>query len=97
LQESFYELDRLVALLLSKPYLNIILNGHTDNKGGLEYNQTLSEERALAVKTYLITKGVSRMRVTTKGYGSTVPLTKNNTEERQALNRRVEIEVQKTY
>lgn len=97
LEESFYELNQLVALLLSRPYLKIVLNGHTDNKGGVEYNQNLSKQRAEAVKYYLVAKGVSRMRITTKGYGSSVPITSNNTDEGQALNRRVEIEVLKKY
>ena len=94
LQEiSFTELDRLVSLLENNASWNIEIGGHTDNVGSDTYNKTLSEARALAVKEYLTTKGISANRLSYKGYGEEKPIGTNDTDEGKAENRRVEFTI----
>jgi outer membrane protein OmpA-like peptidoglycan-associated protein len=93
LKDSYHELDQLAFELKRKSHLKIAIYGHTDNTGNPEYNHKLSEERALAVRNYLLEKGVSTFRMTTQGFGATQPIADNDTEESKQLNRRVEIEV----
>ena len=70
----------------------LVIAGHTDNVGTAEFNQTLSEKRAAAVRDALVAQfGVPPNRVTTKGYGFTKPLESNDTVEGRARNRRVEL------
>jgi len=71
----------------------IDVEGHTDSAGTPEYNQTLSERRADAVKGYLIDQGVLANRVNAIGYGETHPKASNDTPEGRQLNRRVEIHI----
>lgn len=87
---SFDSLNELSNVLNSAQQWNLILSGHTDNKGSKDYNLKLSTARAEAVKTYLINKGVQPERITAKGFGDTMPIAPNDTEENRALNRRVE-------
>lgn len=69
----------------------IEVQGHTDNVNTDAYNLKLSEERANAVKNYLVTKhGIESERLITKGYGESKPVASNDTEEGRAKNRRVE-------
>lgn len=91
---SFIELNRLADLLSDNPTMEIRISGHTDNKGNSEKNMLLSEQRAKAVYDYLVSKGVKN-RMEYKGYGSTKPLTNNDSEEGRRQNRRVEFEVLK--
>lgn len=91
---SFIELGRLAGLLKDNPTMEIRISGHTDNKGDAEKNLKLSEQRAKAVHDHLVSKGVKN-RMEYKGYGSTKPLTSNDTEEGRKQNRRVEFEVLK--
>ena len=67
------ELDKLVALMKEKPNMTIELGGHTDRRGDDSYNMTLSLQRANVAKDYLVRKGISASRITTKGYGETKP------------------------
>jgi outer membrane protein OmpA-like peptidoglycan-associated protein len=90
---SFVELDKLVALLLENKSLNIEIGGHTDNVGNLADNLKLSTNRAKAVVDYLVLKGIDLNKLSFKGYGSTRPLTENDTEDGRAKNRRTEIKV----
>ena len=83
-------LDKLVTVLNGYPDTNLEIQGHTDNKGTEAYNQTLSEKRASTVSTYLATKGINSTRLTTRGFGESVPKYDNETAEGQAQNRRVE-------
>lgn len=83
-------LDKLVKVLDSYPDTDIEIQGHTDSKGSLTYNQALSERRASAVSGYLISKNVSVGRLTVVGYGENLPKYLNDTEEGRAQNRRVE-------
>lgn len=72
---------------------DIEIGGHTDNVGGNSQNQTLSEQRAKTVSDYLISLGYPSAKITSKGYGDTVPVESNDTESGRSLNRRVEIKV----
>jgi len=92
LPESLPELDQLYALLQGKPDLRIALAGHTDNTNTATYNQKLSEDRAQAVKEYLVQKGIATNRLSTKGYGDTRPIADNKTEIGESQNRRVEFQ-----
>lgn len=71
----------------------IIAVGHTDSIGSDAYNQKLSERRAAAVKTYLVSKGIDANRIYTEGKGEKQPVASNATREGRAKNRRVEIEI----
>ncbi len=87
------ELDKLVQLLLENPSLKIEISGHTDNVGKPADNLTLSNNRAKAVVTYLLSKNIPVARLVAKGYGETKPVADNKTEEGKALNRRTEMKV----
>lgn len=92
-QDSYEELDELVDYLKRKPELKIEIAGHTDNDGSEAANMVLSQDRADAVKRYLIGKGVSESRLTAKGYGEKKPIADNDSVTGRALNRRTEIHV----
>lgn len=83
-------LNKLLEILNKYPDTNIELQGHTDNTGSEKYNQTLSEKRARSVDDYLVQKGIVSNRMTTKGFGETIPKYDNTTAEGRAQNRRVE-------
>jgi outer membrane protein OmpA-like peptidoglycan-associated protein len=83
-------LDKLVKVLDSYPETDIEIQGHTDSKGSLAYNQALSERRATAVSGYLEGQGTAGSRLTIKGYGETIPKYENNTTDGRTENRRVE-------
>jgi outer membrane protein OmpA-like peptidoglycan-associated protein len=87
------ELRRLVAALLRFPDAAIVVEGHTDSRGSASKNLTLSEERSAAVRAELVLLGIDPARITSRGFGSTRPLTDNTTAEARARNRRVEIRV----
>jgi len=94
LPASFNPLDEVAAILQQKPYLKLDIAGHTDNSGTPEKNQVLSEQRARAVLEYLTDKrGIAKERLSAAGYGSTRPLTSNDTPEGRAINRRVEFKL----
>ncbi len=90
LAESYAELDHLASFLKRYPALRLTIEGHTDNIGDDKLNLILSDERAKAVKDYLIQKGISALRIEAKGYGSTRPLVKESTASGNVQNRRVE-------
>jgi hypothetical protein len=75
------------------PDLKFEVDGHTDNVGGEEYNQNLSEHRATSVRDYLVQEGVATNSVTAKGFGKTQPITSNETSAGRQTNRRVELVV----
>lgn len=83
-------LDKLVTVLNTYSETNIEVQGHTDSKGSLAYNQTLSEQRAGAVTNYLSGKGIDRNRMTINGFGETIPKYSNDTDDGRLNNRRVE-------
>lgn len=83
-------LDQVAASLLAYPSAEVAIHGHTDNVGGAKYNMQLSIGRAESVKNYLVAKGVSPDRVTTRGFGFTKPIADNATAAGRAKNRRIE-------
>ncbi len=93
--QSFEQLDELVALMKMNSKMEIQLEGHTDNVGNAKANLKLSQDRVEAVKKYLSSKGINKNRITTKAFGGMKPISKDNTEEARALNRRVEMRVLK--
>ncbi len=95
LQQSYHQLQELLSLLNDNPTMQIELTGHTDNKGGKEYNRKLSFNRATAVAEYLIEKGIDRSRINAKGMGADEPIDTNETDEGRANNRRVEMRITK--
>ena len=88
-------MDELVEYMKRKEDDRIEIGGHTDNVGNAKSNLKLSEDRANAVKDYLVAHGIDSSRIVTKGYGSTVPLDKKtmNTVEGRAENRRTEVTI----
>lgn len=85
------EIDNLAAVLKAYPGVNVEIGGHTDNTGDEAKNQTLSEMRAAAIMGRLIAQDIAPSRITTKGYGSTMPVASNDSPEGRAQNRRIEV------
>ena len=86
-------LARVAGILLGHPGLEIEVEGHTDSVGSDAMNQSLSENRAEAVRQYLLAQGVPKDAIVSRGFGETKPLATNDTAEGKAQNRRVEIVV----
>jgi outer membrane protein OmpA-like peptidoglycan-associated protein len=91
--KSNASLDQVVAIMNENPGLRIRVEGHTDNRGDADANMKLSEDRAAAVKAYIVSKGISVDRVTSEGFGGTTPIADNNTTTGRTKNRRVEIKM----
>jgi outer membrane protein OmpA-like peptidoglycan-associated protein len=90
--ESTPTLKSIAAALKGHPDLKVEIQGHTDNVGSAASNLTLSQARAEAVRSALVSEyGVDEAQLTAKGYGDTKPVAKNATPEGRANNRRVEI------
>ena len=89
--ESDKILGEIATLLKNNPSWKMKVEGHTDNVGLKATNQTLSQERAAAVVTWLVGHGVDRARLTSVGFGDTKPLADNASEEGRAKNRRVDL------
>jgi len=95
--EAETSLQRLAEVLLGEPGLAVSIEGHTDNEGNSQHNQTLSEQRAEAVKQWLATTGrVSGDCIATRGFGATKPVVSNASVAGRQKNRRVEISIQKS-
>lgn len=86
-------LDKLAQVLKNNPDTNINIYGYTDSKGSDAYNLSLSERRANAVKSYLVSKGISSSRIFAMGRGENDPVASNDTEAGRAENRRVEFAI----
>lgn len=93
--ESYAELNMVVELLKKNDQMEIEIGGHTDNMGSDEYNIKLSDERANAVRKYLVGEWISENRVSAKGYGKNKPEVSNDTDEGRQINRRVEFVILK--
>jgi outer membrane protein OmpA-like peptidoglycan-associated protein len=94
LQEvSFPVLDEVVQALNDNKSFRVQVEGHASSEGGDDHNQTLSEQRAEAVLNYLVTHGIDKERLASKGFGSSVPLDTNETIAGRENNRRVEFVV----
>lgn len=91
--ETKANLRELANTLKEYDETDLLVEGHTDNKGADDYNKNLSEKRAKSVADYLKTQGVSSSRLITKGYGESQPLTENDTEMGRQKNRRVELAI----
>jgi outer membrane protein OmpA-like peptidoglycan-associated protein len=89
--ESYGQLDEIVKSAIVAEGLKVGVYGHTDNTGNPDANQKLSEDRANAVKNYLVNKGLPNNRIEVKGMGQTQPVADNNTADGKAKNRRVQI------
>jgi outer membrane protein OmpA-like peptidoglycan-associated protein len=87
------KLAKLSGIVLAHPGLNLEIEGHTDSTGSDEFNQTLSEQRADAVRTYLIDQGLPETSLTARGFGKSMPVADNGTAAGRQQNRRVEIVV----
>ncbi|XXF75322.1 kelch repeat-containing protein [Myxococcaceae bacterium GXIMD 01537] len=83
-------LDLVVAQLKARPDVSVRIEGHTDNSGPEALNRTLSQERAEAVRAYLIQQGIAGSRLEARGYGPSRPVASNDTPEGRSENRRVE-------
>ncbi|MET1260193.1 OmpA family protein [Flagellimonas sp. DF-77] len=83
-------LKPIYETLLAKPTYVVEIHGHTDGKGKASYNQSLSEQRARHIATFLVEQGISSDRIAIFGHGSQKPVAENNTESGRASNRRVE-------
>jgi outer membrane protein OmpA-like peptidoglycan-associated protein len=90
---SYPELNRAVKLMKAVPTMQVEIAGYTDSVGSVEFNKSLSERRANAVKDYLVKNGIAKKRVAAKGYGEESPIADNGTDEGRAENRRVEFVV----
>lgn len=86
-------LDKLATILKNNPDTNINVYGFTDSKGTDSYNQTLSEQRAASVKSYLSQQGIASSRMFSMGMGEADPVASNDTDMGRAKNRRVEFAI----
>jgi outer membrane protein OmpA-like peptidoglycan-associated protein len=85
-------LSKVQLAIRSFNYPEVIVEGHTDSTGSTEVNQQLSQERATAVKEYLVSNDtLPGSNVLAVGYGSTRPLMSNETAEGRAVNRRIDV------
>ena len=90
--ESYPVLDEVIDVLKRNPDVKVEVQGHTDNVGKAQYNQSLSEKRAKSVMEYLLKKGVRSSQLSYKGYGLERPIATNETPEGRSKNRRVELQ-----
>lgn len=87
------KLAKVAGILIAYPGLNIAVGGYTDNVGGDEMNQKLSENRASSVRDYLVAQGVATLSVSATGFGNTSPVASNDNASGRQENRRVELVV----
>ena len=90
-EESKPIVDQIIQLLKNNPGINLSIEGHTDNQGDNASNLTLSENRAKAVMTAIVSGGIINNRLSSKGFGEEKPLADNADEAGRAKNRRVEL------
>ncbi len=94
-RSQFYPvLDSVSDVLNEFDKTAITVSGHTDSRGSAQYNQSLSEDRAGSVKSYLLQRGVAGGRVHSVGYGKRYPVASNDTAAGQQQNRRVELKLE---
>jgi len=88
--KAFPILNRVVEILNKYEKYNVVIEGHTDDIGEEKYNLKLSEDRAKSVMDYLVSKGIDKKRLTSRGMGETSPFLPNTSVENRRRNRRVE-------
>ncbi len=93
LAKSFKGLNDVAQIMKDDPQLKLAIDGHTDNVGGDEFNQKLSENRAGAVRDYLIKRGIDESRLIVTGHGESEPIADNKTAAGRQKNRRVEMKL----
>ncbi len=94
--ESFGLLDEIVQVFKDNPHILLVaIEGHASKEGAAAFNRKLSDDRAKAVRQYLIDHGIDEKRMTAKGYGFDKPIATNDTEEGREANRRVEFNIVK--
>ncbi len=89
-ESSIPKLDKIARLLKEHPDVDLEIIGHTDNLGNEPVNQKVSSERAAAVMDYLVSQGIDRSRLKSKGMGSLDPISSNDTQLGRQANRRIE-------
>ncbi len=89
------KLDQVAKALLAIPARNLIVEGYTDSQGSESYNQGLSQQRANAVRDYLVQRGYPSERIQSRGKGEASPIADNASPEGRANNRRVEIVIER--
>lgn len=92
-EEAAPYLDRLASLLKNKTSHDVSVEGHTDNVGSLPMNQTLSDNRARALRDALVERGIEPERIVSAGFAFNRPVASNGSEQGRTLNRRVELMV----
>lgn len=90
-QDAQLKLAKLTGIIQAHPGLNLAIEGHTDTTGSADFNMKLSQQRADAVRQFLISQGLSPDTITAKGLGQENPVADNSTAAGRKLNRRVEI------
>jgi outer membrane protein OmpA-like peptidoglycan-associated protein len=90
-QEAREALAKVSGIVLAHPGLNLEVEGHTDSTGGDALNQRLSEDRANAVREYLVVQGLDVDSITARGFGKSMPVATNDTAAGRQKNRRVEL------
>ena len=94
IRDSFYSVLGSVAKVIAEfKDTTLVISGHTDNTGSDELNRDLSQRRAQSVQSYLKSQGVSGVRLSARGYGSSMPVADNKTDAGKSANRRVELDL----
>ena len=93
LAKSYPALNNVLQVMQDNPSFKVNIEGHTDTVGTAEKNHVLSHDRANAVKTYLVSKGIDESRITAAGFGFDRPVASNKTAAGRAANRRVEMKL----
>lgn len=89
--QSAYWLSTIGRYIASQPGIDIVIDGHADNTGAMQFNDSLSVKRAEAVKQQLVRNNVDKQMIFTRGYGETAPACSNSTSIGKACNRRAEL------
>ena len=93
--DSEETLSRILKAIKARPDVKLVIEGHTDAHGSDAYNQTLSDKRAQSVVNWLVSHGIAKEKLRAKGFGESRPVADNSKPDGRALNRRVEIAIDK--
>jgi len=92
-EKSRYELEEIANILKQNSTVRVELRGHTDNTGDPDANRSLSDQRAASVRDFLVSNGVSESRLSSVGFGQSLPIESNETAEGRETNRRTELRI----